>query len=159
MRFHDSVIGLGVAILGLVVLWLTRDFRNFQSHQLQYGPGFFPNIVAVALIGAGLVLAATSWRGSRAPVVEIHPWLRSPALLTNAALILLSVVAYILFAEALGFLIIAPVLLFVLIWRLWGRPGYSALIALVTTAIMHQFFVGILLVPLPWGVIRPFRLW
>jgi putative tricarboxylic transport membrane protein len=158
MRFHDSVIGVAVAMLGFVVLWLTRDFQNFQSHQLQYGPGFFPNIVAAVLIFAGLALAATRWRAA-GPFVEIHPWLRSPALVANAVLILLAVIAYILLADWLGFLIIAPILLFLLIWRLWGRPGASALIAIITTAVMHQFFVAILLVPLPWGVIRPFRLW
>jgi putative tricarboxylic transport membrane protein len=159
MRFHDSIIGIAVALLGLAVLWLTRDFQNFQSHQLQYGPGFFPNIVASVMIAAGLVLAATSWRGSRAPFVELHPWLRAPALVANAALVLLAVVVYILLAEDVGFLIVAPVLLFVLIWRLWGRPLASAVIAAVTTIVMHQFFVAVLLVPLPWGLIRPFRLW
>lgn len=159
MRFHDSVIGVVAMIIGGFVLWQASAFQNFQSHQLAYGPGFFPSIVAIVLMVAGFVLAVghlsslrlTGW-------VEIEPWLRTPRLVLNAAAVLLSVIVYILTADAVGFLIVAPAILFVLIVLLWGRPAWALVIALATAFAIHQFFVVVLLVPLPWGVVPFFSL-
>lgn len=159
MRFHESVIGVVAMIIGGLVLWQASAFQNFQSHQLAYGPGFFPSIVAIVMMVAGFVLAIGHLSSLRASTwVEIEPWLRTPRLLANAAAVLLSVVVYILAADEVGFLIVAPAILFVLIVMLWGRPLYALAIALLTSFVIHQFFVVVLLVPLPWGVVPFFRL-
>lgn len=159
MRFHDSVIGLIAVMIGGFVLYQASAFQNFQSHQLAYGPGFFPSIVATVLIAAGLALTVSHLSSLRqSGWVEIAPWLRTPRLVLNAAAVLLSVVVYILTADAVGFLIVAPAILFLLIVLLWGRPGWALVIALVTTFVIHQFFLVVLLVPLPWGVLPYFRL-
>ncbi len=159
MRFHDSVIGVIAMIIGAFVLWQASAFQNFQSHQLAYGPGFFPSIVAIVLMVAGFVLAVSHLSSLRlAGWVEIEPWLRTPRLVLNAAAVLLSVIVYILVADAVGFLIVAPAILFVLIVLLWGRPAWAAVISVVTAFAIHQFFVVVLLVPLPWGVVPFFSL-
>ncbi|MBL8661930.1 MAG: tripartite tricarboxylate transporter TctB family protein [Candidatus Odyssella sp.] len=159
MRFHDSVIGLIAVMIGGFVLYQASAFQNFQSHQLAYGPGFFPSIVAMVLIAAGLVLTFSRLSSlRRAGWIEIEPWLRTPRLVLNAAAVLLSVVVYILAADAVGFLIVAPAILFVLLVLLWGRPAWALVIALATTFAIHQFFVVVLLVPLPWGIVPFFNL-
>ena len=159
MRFHDSIIGVVAMVIGGLVLYQASAFQNFQSHQLAYGPGFFPSIVALVLIAAGLALAVSHFASLRmSGWVEIEPWLRTPRLVLNAAAVLLSVVVYILLADDVGFLIVAPAILFVLILLLWGRPFWSLVIAAVTSFAIHQFFVVVLLVPLPWGVVPFFNL-
>jgi hypothetical protein len=67
-------------------------------------------------------------------------------------------VAYALLSEALGFLVLAPLLLWGLIWLLWGRPFVALLIATSSSLAIHQFFVQVLLVPLPWGIVPYFKL-
>jgi len=66
------------------------------------------------------------------------------------------VAAYIAFADRVGFLIIAPVLL-VLWFRVLGvRWGASMLSAVVTTLVIWYAFYKLLRVPLPWGVLTPY---
>jgi cytochrome c-type biogenesis protein CcmH/NrfF len=54
--------------------------------------------------------------------------------------------------------VVAPPLLWGLIALLWGRPFVALLIALVASFMIHQFFVRMLLVPLPWGIVPYFKL-
>ena len=42
-----------------------------------------------------------------------------------------------------------------LLLRLRGRWLSSLAIAAVVTMVIHQIFYGLLLVPLPWGVLEP----
>ena len=55
----------------------------------------------------------------------------------------------------LGYLPTAAVLLFALVWQLWRRPWAALAVAAVGSVLTHQFFVAVLSVPLPWGVLEP----
>jgi putative tricarboxylic transport membrane protein len=158
MRFHDGLIGLVVILLGVGMIVLASDLPNTQALHLRYGPGFFPTVVAVGLIGAGATLVVQSVLAPRHPWVMWADWAGSPDLRVNAASVLASVVVYILAAEDLGFLVVAPVLLFGLIYRLRRNLREAMAIAVFGSFAIHQFFVVILLVPLPWGVVPYFKL-
>ena len=58
--------------------------------------------------------------------------------------------------SSLGFLIVAPALLFVL-FLAFGRGAAGALVwSLAGAVVVHVVFYKMLRVPLPWGVIPPF---
>ena len=48
--------------------------------------------------------------------------------------------------------------LIALIWLLWGHPMVALVIAAGASFAIHQFFVQVLLVPLPWGIVPYFKL-
>ena len=61
-------------------------------------------------------------------------------------------------SEELGFLVVATTILWGLISLLWGRVGMGFVIAVVAAFVTHFFFVELLRVPLPWGVVPYFKL-
>jgi putative tricarboxylic transport membrane protein len=100
----------------------------------------------------GLVSA----QGLRArDVTEDVDWLKlhkNPAFL-NAVFVLVGVLAYILFVERLGFLVMGALLLFVVMWRLKVPPLKALIVAVVFNTIVHFLFVKIMRVPLPMGIL------
>jgi putative tricarboxylic transport membrane protein len=68
----------------------------------------------------------------------------------------LGIVLYILLADKVGFLLVAPLLL--CFWlRAFGVRWKTALIAsVITTAVIWYVFYKLLRVPLPWGVLTPY---
>ena len=76
-------------------------------------------------------------------------WWRSLAIVVGVA-------AYILFANAVGFLLLAPVLLFVWFRTLGVRTPLAVVVAIVATLLIWYAFYKLLRVPLPWGVLTRF---
>ena len=68
----------------------------------------------------------------------------------------LLVVAYILWADALGFLLLAPLVLAAWLWALGLRPLPAAALAIVASLVIWFAFYKLLRVPLPWGVLKSF---
>jgi putative tricarboxylic transport membrane protein len=71
------------------------------------------------------------------------------------AVLLGSVVFYILVSDALGFLITAVLMLMALFRSLQVAWGRSAFWAVVATLVVHFAFYKLLRVPLPWGILTP----
>jgi len=69
----------------------------------------------------------------------------------NVAAGLAAVVAYLLLAETVGFVILAGVILFLLLWRLGTKPVTSLVITVLLVPCIYQLFAVILRVPLPRG--------
>jgi putative tricarboxylic transport membrane protein len=72
------------------------------------------------------------------------------------AILLGSVILYILAGTALGFLPTAFVILVAMMAVLRVPLKRNLLIALVATLAVHFMFYKLLRVPLPWGVLTPF---
>jgi putative tricarboxylic transport membrane protein len=102
-----------------------------------------------------VLLVARGWRerASR-PWVAWDDWVRSPRHVAALAVLLGSVLFYILAAETLGFLIVAPLILATLFLVLRVPPGRAVIIAIVATLLVHFAFYKLLRVPLPWGVLK-----
>ncbi|MBK9675480.1 MAG: hypothetical protein IPO82_09700, partial [Betaproteobacteria bacterium] len=66
--------------------------------------------------------------------------------------------AYILWADALGFLLLAPLVLAAWLWALGLRPLPAAALAIVASLVIWFAFYKLLRVPLPWGVLGVVRL-
>ena len=107
------------------------------------------------LVGAGLLLCglALVWRsrgvGPAAPA-------RLPEQSAGAFATIAAIVLYVLAAERVGFLIVAPLALLILFKALRVSWRASLLWAVGGTLVVHLAFYKLLRVPLPWGVLRPF---
>ncbi len=157
MKFNDAIVGAAFVALAVLLIALGQGFHVPPGQK--FGPAFFPTITAtvMGLAGAGLVVKGLVNRAGR-PWLTLDPWFGNRRLVLHGVAIFLVIIAYIAFSEALGFLIVAPLILWGLIALLWGRPLAALAIALVASFALHQFFVQLLLVPLPWGIVPYFRL-
>ncbi len=151
MQQIDRRLGLVLALLAAAVLWSARSFPNVPGQKV--GAGFLPMLVGAGLLLCGLVLLLRSYRrtyddDSRAPRADEH--VRAPLIAIGA------VVLYILLADRIGFLLVAPVCLLLVFRVLLVNWRVSLLWALSGTLVVHFAFYKMLRVPLPWGVLRPF---
>jgi putative tricarboxylic transport membrane protein len=148
----DRWVGLALALLGSAVFWSARAFPDVPGQRL--GSGFLPMIVGVGLVVCAVMLMVRRPRGasdstSAEPGAE-RSWLGAPLA------VLASIGAYVGFADALGFLIVAPICLLALFRAFGLRWGAALGWAVAGTVVVHLCFYKGLRVPLPWGVIPPF---
>jgi putative tricarboxylic transport membrane protein len=154
MKLNDALLGAFVLLFGCAVLYVAQGLPELQH--FRYGPGFFPSLLAVGMIGSGAILVlqgARTWR-AEAPV-ELGAWARSGRHALSVLLVIGGVAFYVLAADRLGYLPTAALLLFALVWQLWRRPWAALAVAVAGSVLTHQFFVEVLSVPLPWGVLEP----
>lgn len=151
MRFNDALIGAALLLLAASILFMTRNYPQMPGQH--YGPALFPNLIAFGLGACGVVLVASGLkRLHRHPWLDFDEWTRAPGHLTDVALVLLGLVAYILFSDLLGFLLIGTALLTLWIARFRnGRVLSSLIVAVIACLVIDYAFRRILLVPLPLG--------
>ena len=155
MRVNDAVFGFLLMALGAAVLWAVQGFPKIPGQPV--GPALFPGLIAVALCACGLLLV---WRGlrerARQPWLAWDDWVRSPRHIAALAVLLGSIVFYIVAAQRLGFLPVAALILWALFTVLRVAPLRALLIAVVAALLVHLAFYKLLRVPLPWGVLTPY---
>jgi hypothetical protein len=104
--------------------------------------GVIDIVLAASVIVLSLGLAGTTW-------LSLH---RSQGFV-NALFVLGGVIAYIVLADRLGFLVVGTGVMFVLMGRLEVRRRRALLIAAGFTVVVYVLFARVLLVPLPRGII------
>jgi tripartite-type tricarboxylate transporter receptor subunit TctC len=120
------------------------------------GPYDFPLLlggVLCVLIAVQLVVAYRSQSSDTAKTSTPERSLdsnRSDSAI-NVAAGLAAVVAYLLLAETVGFVILASAILFGLLWRLGTKPITSLAITVLLVPLVYHLFAVILRVPLPRG--------
>jgi putative tricarboxylic transport membrane protein len=155
VKINDAIIGAVLALLGVVVLFHVQSFPKIPGQQ--YGPGLFPGSIAVGFLVCGLLLVVSGIRGrAGAPWVAGQPWMRSAQHVRALLLIIAGLAAYIVLADIVGFLLLAPVLLVVWFIALGVRARTALIAAIVTTLVIWFVFYKLLRVPLPWGVLTKF---
>lgn len=152
MRVHDSLIGTLLLLLSLAVLWHIQGFPPPPGQP--YGSALFPGLIAGALAIASLLLM---WQGLRsgAPLVVPGAGWRSWRHALAFGVTLAGMVVYTLWAERLGFIPCAVLLLLALQWALGVRARTALATALLATLLIHLCFYKLLRVPLPWGLLQP----
>ncbi len=148
MKHIDRNAGIGIAVLGLAVLWSARGFPNVPGQKL--GAAFLP-----MLIGAGLLLCAVALM-LRKPAGAAAAAEGGEEHFGSSALTMGAVIVYILASDAVGFLLIAPLCLLATFLAQRVRVVPAVLWSLGGTLIVHLAFYKLLRVPLPWGVLTPF---
>ena len=155
MKINDAVFGALLLVLGLTVLVHVQSFPKIPGQNV--GPALFPGSIAVVLVVCALLLILTGVR-SRAQVAwfEALPWLRSPRHAAALVAVIASTIAYIVLANAVGFLIVAPLALVAMFIAFGVRPVTAVVVAVVGTLVIWYAFYKLLRVPLPWGVLERF---
>lgn len=155
MKLNDAVFGLLLLVLAASVLIFVQSFPKIPGQQV--GPALFPGLIAVGLGVCGLLLTVRGWKvRASVPMGRTEGWTRSPRHGLALAVLIGSVVFYILAANTLGFLLTVTAILTALLWVLGTSPMRSAVIAVVATLAIHFAFYKLLRVPLPWGVLTPY---
>jgi putative tricarboxylic transport membrane protein len=144
----DRGVGLGLTLLALVVLFTARAFPDVPGQKL--GASFLPMLVGAGLLLCGVLLVA---RSRHAPAAGTA---RGIDQVLPAVVVMAAVAGYVLLADRLGFLIVAPLLLLAVFKALQVGWRTALLWALGGTVVVHVVFYKLLRVPLPWGVFRPF---
>jgi putative tricarboxylic transport membrane protein len=148
----DRWLGIALALLAVAVLWSARSFPNVPGQKL--GAGFLPMLVGAGLLICGLLLVLRSVRGQR---YRQHTEETRAAEHIGSSLVVMGAIGfYILAADKLGFLIVAPLALLAVFKALRVGWGPSLAWAIGGTLVVHVAFYKLLRVPLPWGVFRPF---
>ena len=152
MKINDAIFGAVFLLFGVVVLVHVQGFSKIPGQQV--GPALFPGLIATALAVCGvlLIINGIRRRGTQ-PWTETADWMRSGRHLVAFAAIVGGVAAYVFLADAVGFLIVAPLLLILWLKVLGVRTGMAAIVAVVATLLIWYAFYKLLRVPLPWGVL------
>jgi putative tricarboxylic transport membrane protein len=154
MKINDAVFGALLVILGGAVLWHVQSFPKIPGQQV--GPALFPGLISAGLVVAGALLCVSGVRARRTGEAwfTVADWMGSRGHFTAFAAVLLGGIAYVWLAEPIGFLLVAPVLLFVWMLVLGVKPPRAALIAAIGTLAIWYVFYKLLRVPLPWGLLK-----
>lgn len=153
MKFNDAVLGLLLLLLGAAVLVTVQAFPTIPGQQV--GPALFPGLIATGLCVGGLILLWRGWRARTAvPWLLLDDWVRSPRHRLAFAVLIASVIVYILVSQRLGFLPTSSLILVALFSVLRVPLLRSVPIALLATLLIHFAFYKLLRVPLPWGVLQ-----
>jgi putative tricarboxylic transport membrane protein len=155
MKINDAIFGVVLFLLGAAILVAVKDYPLIPGQD--FGPRLFPGVIAAGLMACGVLLGIGGARERRgASWVQVPPWLRSPPHVVAFAATLGAVVAYILLADTLGFLILAPILLTLLFLAYRVRPLRAVVVAVVVSLVIWYAFYKLLRVPLPWGLLTPY---
>ncbi len=152
MKLNDAVLGLFLALLGMAVLLVVQDYPKIPGQQV--GPALFPGLIAVGLCIGGLVLMVKGWRARRqVPWLQWDDWVQSPRHVRALAVLIGSVLFYMVAAQWLGFVLTSLLILTTLFYALQLSLSRSLLIAAIATLVIHFAFYKLLRVPLPWGIL------
>jgi putative tricarboxylic transport membrane protein len=156
MKLHDTLSGLALLILALIIAINSAGFPEIPGQQI--GPAVFPRALAALLALCAMLLIFRA----RLPApgqawVQLGAWLQSPVHRRNFVITLACLVFYIVASELLGFLLCSVLILCVMFHALSVKPSHIVPIALGVTLLIHTLFYKGLRVPLPWGVLSPIQ--
>ena len=152
MKINDAIFGAVFLLLGLAVLVHVQAFPKIPGQQV--GPALFPGTVASLLAICGVLLIVSGVRKRKEePWYETAEWMRSGRHFIAFAAIVGGVVAYVLLATHVGFLLVAPVLLWIWFSVLGVRPVRAIVVAVAASLVIWYAFYKLLRVPLPWGLL------
>ncbi|WP_274629144.1 tripartite tricarboxylate transporter TctB family protein [Arvimicrobium flavum] len=156
MKVSDIILGPIIVAIGVIAL-IAASVQPKPIFGGGYGGGFFPSIIGVGLLGAGLILSWNGWRErAGVPFVAFDGWIRSPRHIANVAVVIGALLFYILASNWLGFIIAGFITLFATLLQFTRSPMRSLVVAAITTLAVKATFQDMLLVPLPWGLLEPY---
>ncbi len=155
MKINDAVFGLLLFALGALVLGVVQGFPKIPGQQV--GPALFPGLIAVGLCVGGALLLLRGWRARAVvPWFTGGDWMRSPRHLLAFAVLIGSIVFYMLVSQALGFVLTSTLILSLLFYVLRVGLLKSITLAVAASLLIHLMFYKLLRVPLPWGILQPY---
>jgi hypothetical protein len=150
MKLNDAIPGAIFVLIAMIVLFKAGSFPTLPGQP--YGPGTFPGIIAAVMLLGGLTLIGSGVK-SRTPAIVLSDWIRTPGASGRMAAVVGFVLAYIFLSKPIGFPLLVPVLLTLLLLIMKVRPWVSVVVALVVTGALWLLFARVLMVPLPLGLL------
>jgi putative tricarboxylic transport membrane protein len=152
VRVNEAVLGVLLLALTALIWVVTASFPRIPGQP--YGPDLFPRVITGFLGIAGVLMVLRGMLSTpRLPFAELAPWARSPRAIGAILLTLGAILAYILLADTLGFVITAFCLLLTLMLYLRVSPVTSLATAAGVALAVEYFFSGLMRVPLPRGLL------
>ena len=153
MRFNDAIIGIALLVFGSAVVIYSQGFPGLPGQN--YGPAFFPTILGVALGGCGVLLVVQGILKRREmALVALGDWASSSRHRANFVIVIVALLFYVLVSKPLGFIPTSLLITTVLMVRFGVRPLPAVFMAAASTLVIHTAFYKLLLVPLPWGILK-----
>lgn len=148
MKRGNAIISIICIILGIYVMVQANTFPELGGSEVS-GPGFFPKLWAVVLIGLSILLLGSSFYAKKDKQIDLLSKERIKVYISMAALIV-----YIFLINSIGFIVLTPIFLFGLIW-FFGMKGYVkiAMASIAVTLAVYGVFEILLAVPLPAGIL------
>ncbi len=153
MRCNDAVFGGVLIVFAAAVIAHARTFPSL--HGQAYGPDLFPTLISIGLIACGIALVIRGLISRQTvPMFNAHSWSGNRSAQLNLLFTVGSVLAFILLADTIGFIVLAIPIIILLAYR-FGVPLLKAIaLSIVTALLIHFLFVRVLLVPLPRGLLQ-----
>lgn len=152
MKVSDLFSGILCGILGIAIILYASTFPPLSGQEV--GPALFPEVVGGGFFICGVLLALRHFKTSPRPsLVHLDGRFRQLPNFTRFALVLLVMIAYVLWSDALGFIVVGVSFLLILFLFFGVRPLTAVITAILGTLIIHFLFYKLLAVPLAWGLL------
>ena len=153
MKINDALTGAALLGLAAVILWHIQGFPAMPGQK--FGPAWFPGLLAIGLgaCGAGLVFFGVRQRSAW---LALPGWIHRPRPALGVGAVVGGLLFYVLAADALGFHLVAFLLLAFWTRVLGASWRVAAAVALIAPLVIHLAFYKLLRIPLPWGVLERF---
>jgi hypothetical protein len=143
MAIANFIFAACMMLLSAVVTITVQEFPE-GGYSEGFGPGFYPLILAVVILGLSLVLIYETIRSKNKEAIGLTiNQLRMPAFLTIAIIVFSVLLHYI------GFLIDSVLFLFVTMVLLKTKPKLALSLSIIFTVVIYVLFKLVLKVPLP----------
>ncbi|GGF83759.1 tripartite tricarboxylate transporter TctB [Azorhizobium oxalatiphilum] len=151
MRVNDLILAIMVIVGGVALAAAASRLPPIPGQA--YGAEVFPLLTAVGLILCGFALGAQALRSGAGPAIALG-WARERAALMRAAAPVAAVIAYMLLAPRLGFVLATALMTGGLFVLLRVRVVVAIPLAIVVAVITYYSFAYGLRVPLPRGLVE-----
>lgn len=152
MRLNDRLIGVLAILAGLAVMSGTFGFREIPGQQ--FGSAFFPRILAVAMILAGLAqIWAGIQAGGRGAWLALSDVLHGRGAIQSLCVVL-AVIGWVVIAPLLGFIATTALMIAALSVVAGARAIRALAVGIAMSCLLFVIFAVVLRVPLPRGPIE-----
>lgn len=153
MKVSDLFTGILFGILGIAVILYANTFPPLSGQDV--GPALFPRVVGGGFVVCGVLLVIRHLRTStpRAPLMSVAEQFHHVSNLTRFLLVPFVMIAYVIWADSLGFLVVAVPFLLILFLFFGVRPLTAVITAVLGALCIHFLFYKLLAVPLAWGLL------
>lgn len=148
MKISDRAIGILAILGGFAIIYGTLEFRSIPGQQ--FGSAFFPTILGVVAICAGIAQLIVA---ERTTLIQFADWMKGPLVFRGLSVVVASFI-WLLASDFLGFILSTTLLIFGLSLAAGGKVHIAALVGLGMTSVLYIIFGSILRVPLPHGFIE-----
>lgn len=156
MFSSDRWIALVLAVLAIAIFVTSRNFPTMAG--LAVGPGLFPMVLSVALLAAcGLLALQEKPNAPAAPTEEAPP--RHRLGLWRMLAVLAACALFAGLGKVLGFVIVGFLSVAGLMLAFGVRLWQALLISGSAVLLLNLFFVKVMRIPLPLGVLAPLGGW